>query len=93
MSFNLRWAAPVLILIGLCSSASADVITDWNEKAVALVTKHRMLPRRRSASSHASMSPCSTQSTQSTIDTSPTVFRVRPGRTLPRKQPRRSRQE
>jgi hypothetical protein len=44
MSFNLRWAAPVLILIGLCSSASADVITDWNEKAVALVTKHRMLP-------------------------------------------------
>jgi hypothetical protein len=33
-----------LILIGLSGSASADVITDWNEKAVALVTKHRMLP-------------------------------------------------
>jgi hypothetical protein len=35
---------PVLILMGLTSPASADVITDWNEKAVALVTKHRMLP-------------------------------------------------
>src|SRR3954468_3554959 len=44
MSINLRWTAPVLILLGLSTSASADVITDWNEKAVALVTKHRMLP-------------------------------------------------
>jgi hypothetical protein len=44
MSIKLRWAAPVLFLMGLGQSASADVITDWNDKAVALTIKHRMLP-------------------------------------------------
>jgi PAP2 superfamily len=39
-----RWTIPTLFLLSLGTTASADVITDWNEKAVALVTKHRMLP-------------------------------------------------
>jgi len=44
MLINLRWVAPILILTGLGGPVSADVITDWNEKAIAFVTKHRMLP-------------------------------------------------
>jgi hypothetical protein len=44
MFVNLRWVAPIMILTGLGGPVSADVITDWNEKAVAFVTKHRMLP-------------------------------------------------
>jgi PAP2 superfamily protein len=44
MLINLRWVAPIMILTGLGGPVSADVITDWNEKAVAFVTKHRMLP-------------------------------------------------
>ena len=39
-----RWTIPFFFLLTLGSTASADVITDWNEKAVALVTKHKMLP-------------------------------------------------
>jgi hypothetical protein len=39
-----RWTIPTFFLLTLGSTASADVITDWNEKAVALVTKHKMLP-------------------------------------------------
>src|SRR5262249_47312161 len=34
----------ICCLGALTASASADVITDWNEKAIALVMKHRMLP-------------------------------------------------
>jgi len=44
MLMNLRWAASIMILTALGGPVSADVITDWNEKAIALVTKHRMLP-------------------------------------------------
>jgi hypothetical protein len=47
-----------MILAGLGSPASADVITDWNEKAVAFVTKQRMLPpqaERVVASVHVAM--------------------------------------
>ena len=44
MSMNLRWSAPIVLLMALGTPAAADVITDWNEKAIALVTKHRMLP-------------------------------------------------
>jgi hypothetical protein len=44
MFVNLRWVAPIMILTGLGGPVSADVLTDWNEKAVAFVTKHRMLP-------------------------------------------------
>jgi PAP2 superfamily len=44
MFVNLRWVAPIMILTGWGAPVSADVITDWNEKAVAFVTKHRMLP-------------------------------------------------
>ncbi len=44
MAIKLNWAMPFMLLIGFGSPASADVITDWNEKAVAFVTKHRMLP-------------------------------------------------
>jgi len=41
----MRRAVPItLILTGLSGPVSADVITDWNEKTVAFVTKHRMLP-------------------------------------------------
>jgi hypothetical protein len=39
-----RWTIPTFLLLTLGSTTSADVITDWNEKAVALVTKHKMLP-------------------------------------------------
>jgi hypothetical protein len=58
MSMYLRWIAPIMILTGLGGPASADVITDWNEKAVAFVTKHRMLPpqaERVIASVHVAM--------------------------------------
>ena len=58
MSMNLRWAAPLMILTGLGGPVSADVITDWNEKAVAFATKHRMLPpqaERVVASVHVAM--------------------------------------
>src|SRR5947209_19134956 len=44
MLINLRWVAPILILTGLGGPVAADVITDWNEKVIAFVTKHRMLP-------------------------------------------------
>jgi hypothetical protein len=43
MSRRAYWAAPILLLC-LGATASADAITDWNEKAIALVTNHRMLP-------------------------------------------------
>jgi hypothetical protein len=55
---NLRWVAPIIILTGLGGPVAADVITDWNEKAVAFVTKHRMLPpqaERLVASLHVAM--------------------------------------
>src|SRR5262249_45717776 len=48
----------ITILTGLGGPVSADVITDWNEKAVALVAKHRMLPpqaERVIASVHVAM--------------------------------------
>jgi len=44
MLMKLRWAASMMILTALGGPVSADVITDWNEKAVAFVTKHRLLP-------------------------------------------------
>jgi len=46
MFVNLRWVAPIMILTGWGAPVSADVITDWNEKAVAFMTKHRMLPQQ-----------------------------------------------
>jgi hypothetical protein len=55
---NLRWIAPFMILTGFGEPVAADVITDWNEKAVAFVTKHRMLPpqaERVVASVHVAM--------------------------------------
>jgi hypothetical protein len=59
MSMNLRRVLPItIILAGLSSPVSADVIADWNEKAVAFVTKHRMLPpqaERVVASVHVAM--------------------------------------
>jgi hypothetical protein len=44
MLMNPRWAASIMILTALGGPVSADVITDWNEKAVAFVTKQRLLP-------------------------------------------------
>jgi hypothetical protein len=44
MSRTAQWAAPFAFLLCLGTTASADVITDWNEKAIALVAKHRVLP-------------------------------------------------
>jgi hypothetical protein len=44
MLLNLRWALPILAIAGLAQPVSADVITDWNEKTVAFVTKGGMLP-------------------------------------------------
>ena len=58
MLLNLRWMAPIMILSGLGGPVSADVITDWNEKTVAFVTKHRLLPpqaERVVASVHVAM--------------------------------------
>jgi hypothetical protein len=44
MSRAAQWTMPLLFLLGAGTPASADAITDWNEKASALVMKHRMLP-------------------------------------------------
>src|SRR5882762_4661464 len=44
MLINLRWAASIMVLTALGGPVSADVITDWNEKAVVFVTKQRLLP-------------------------------------------------
>ena len=44
MLINLRLAASIMVLTALGGPVSADVITDWNEKAVAFVTKQRLLP-------------------------------------------------
>jgi PAP2 superfamily len=44
MVFNPRLVVPVIILTSLAGPASADVITDWNEKTVAFVTSRAMLP-------------------------------------------------
>jgi hypothetical protein len=43
MQLNLRWMIPVIALTYQTGPVAADVITDWNEKAVALVTP-RMVP-------------------------------------------------
>jgi hypothetical protein len=42
--FERRLLFAVCCLGALTASARADMITDWNEKAIALVAKHRMLP-------------------------------------------------
>src|SRR5215470_10603865 len=58
MPMHHLWVASIMILTGLSGPVSADVITDWNEKAVALVAKHRMLPpqaERVIASVHVAM--------------------------------------
>ncbi len=55
---SLRWVAPIMLLTGLGGPVAADVITDWNEEAVAFVTKQRMLPpqaERVVASVHVAM--------------------------------------
>jgi PAP2 superfamily len=44
MFSDLRWVVPMISLTSVASPASADVITDWNEKAVAIVTTRAMLP-------------------------------------------------
>jgi hypothetical protein len=44
MSRAALWMTSLLFLFAAGATASADAITDWNEKATALVTKHRMLP-------------------------------------------------
>jgi hypothetical protein len=57
MLCKLRWIVPVIVLSGV-APAAADVITDWNEKAVAFVTARAMLPppaERTVASMHAAM--------------------------------------
>src|SRR5262249_42131843 len=51
-------ASTVAVLAGLRAPVSEDVITDWNEKTVTFVTKHRMLPpqaERVVASVHVAM--------------------------------------
>jgi hypothetical protein len=58
MLLNLRWIVSMITLTGLASPVSADVITDWNEKAVAIVTTRAMLPpqaERVVASVHVAM--------------------------------------
>jgi hypothetical protein len=44
MSNSLRWVAPIMILTSLSGPVSADVITDWNERAVAFVLGRNMGP-------------------------------------------------
>jgi hypothetical protein len=59
MSISLRGIVPaVIILTGLTGPVFADVITDWNEKAIAFVAKRQMLPpqaERIVASVHVAM--------------------------------------
>jgi hypothetical protein len=43
MLLNLRWIMPVIALISQTGAASADVISDWNERTIAFVTP-RMAP-------------------------------------------------
>jgi hypothetical protein len=55
---NLRHALPIAILAAWASPAFADVITDWNEKAVAAIGARAMLPpqaERVIASVHVAM--------------------------------------
>ena len=55
---NARCIVPVMIVAGLSGPASADVITDWNEKTVALVAARTILPpqaERVVASVHVAM--------------------------------------
>ncbi len=55
---NLRWIVPIIMASGIAGPAAADVITDWNEKAVAFVTTHKMLPppaERTVAAMHVAM--------------------------------------
>ena len=44
MSRAAQWTMSVLFLLGLATTASADVVTDWNEKAISLAVKRQMLP-------------------------------------------------
>ena len=44
MLHNMRWVLPMTMLTAVASPVSADVITDWNEKSVAVVTARSMLP-------------------------------------------------
>jgi PAP2 superfamily len=58
MQKNVRCVVPAVIVTALAGPASADVMTDWNEKAVAFVTKRTMLPpqvERVVASMHVAM--------------------------------------
>jgi len=58
MLCSLRWIVPIMMLSGAAAPAAADVITDWNEKAVAFVTARGMLPppaERTVATMHAAM--------------------------------------
>ncbi len=48
MQANIRKMLMAAAMISAASSAFADVITDWNEKAVAFVTP-RMVPSGRPA--------------------------------------------
>src|SRR5262245_6321016 len=43
MTFNRAWLLLAAVLVNPLSPASADVITDWDERAVALV-QPRMVP-------------------------------------------------
>jgi PAP2 superfamily protein len=55
---NLRCIMPAIVLTGLAGPVSADVITDWNEKTVAVVAARTMLPpqaERIVASVHVAM--------------------------------------
>src|SRR5262249_60833982 len=55
---NLRWIVPVMRVRAVAAPAAADVITDWNEKAVAFVTARGMLPppaERTVATMHVAM--------------------------------------
>jgi hypothetical protein len=44
MSMKSGLVAALLTAVAFSAPAAADVITDWNETAVAMVGKHRMLP-------------------------------------------------
>jgi hypothetical protein len=44
MSIGLRWVAPIMALTSFSGPVFADVITDWNEKAVAFVLGRNMGP-------------------------------------------------
>ena len=87
MYANFRKVLVAAAMIGTAPSAFADVITDWNEKAVAFVTPQDGAGRGPDGSSRSCRSRCSTRSTRSNAAIGPIWFSFRPLRRRRRRPP------